>query len=187
MQPVRCLGLLLALSMPAGAQAISLDDLQGVTVHTTNNYVGRFRNAKGEAPGGFTTTFAIKIGPGAAISTKMTRNTFADTPRGRVTGSMTRTGKGEIGKPREANSPGSVLWVLEDNTLVSLRVFEVGASIMRNKLEKSDSGLSCSVSAPIAREVGAGATTDTSAMKGGGKVEVLSAKQISSSCRVSRD
>ena len=79
-----------------------------------------------------------------------------------------------------------MLWVLEDDTLTSLKVFEVGAVVMKIKSDKIDANLKCSVSAPIAREVGAGATTDTSAMKGGGKVEVLSAKQISSSCRVSK-
>jgi len=174
-------------SVPAAAEDITIDDLQGVTIHTTNTYVGRFRNDLGEAPGGFTTHGAIKIGPGAAINTKITRNTWADTPRGRKTGSLTRTGKGEIGKPRETSSPGSVLWMIEGDTLISLRVYEVGGSTMRIKFAKSGDGLTCTVDAPVMREVGAGATTDTSAMAGGGKVKVLSAKQTASNCRVTRD
>ena len=159
------LGLLAVFWGPAVAEDITVDDLQGVTIHTSTSYVGRFRNDLGEAPGGFTTIAVIKIRQGTAIRTKFTRNTWADTPRGRKTGSFTRTGKGEIAKPWETkSSPGSALWLIEGDTLVAFRVYEVGGSTMRIKFEKTSDGLSCTVDAPVMREVGAGATTDKSAM-----------------------
>jgi hypothetical protein len=55
------------------SKKITLDDLQGVVIHTKSDYVGRFRNAKGEAPGGFTLRFEIKIGPGSEIEWTITR------------------------------------------------------------------------------------------------------------------
>jgi len=177
-----------ACGVPALAEDISLEDLQGVTVHTSTSYVGRFRNDRGEAPGGFTSEGTIKIGPGAKIESKFVRNTYADTPRGRVTGSLTRSGSSEIGKSREMpDGSGAAVWLLDGDTLVALRVYERGGVSVRIKFEKSGTTLNCSISAPMANEVGAGPTTDKSAMQGGGKVRVLHAKQTASSCRVSRN
>ena len=185
---VRCSALLMLVATFAAAEDLSLDDLQGITIHTSVSYVGRFRNARGEAPGGFTTRGEIKIGPGAAIATKFVRDTYADTPRGRVTGSLTRSGTTEIGKSREMNDgSGAVVWLIEGQSLVALRVYEVGGVAIRIKFEKAGTDYVCSVDAPMAREVGAGPTKDKSAMQGGGKVEVISAKVTASSCRVSKE
>ena len=172
---------------PAVAEDITVDDLQGLTIHASNSYIGRFRNNLGEAPGGFTNVTVIKIGPGTAIHIDFTRNTWVDTPTGRKTGSLSSAAAGELAKPRETrSSPGSVLWLIEGDTLVAFRVYEVGGSTMKIKFEKTSNGLSCTVEAPAMREVGAGATIDKSSMAGGGKVKVLATKQTGSSCRISK-
>lgn len=166
------------------ASEISMADLQGLTIHTSNNFVGRLRNMKGEFPGGWTSRMEIKIGPGGDFQWKHTRLAWVDTPRrGRREAQLHRSGRGKMGSAIEAkDGSGQLLWLLEGDTLTSLRVFETGGMIRKIKFEKSASGLTCTASATFAREVGAGPTKDRAAV--GGKVEILSARPTTSSCRI---
>jgi hypothetical protein len=187
---MRCLLLLsflAALPTPALAQNITLDDLQGVTIHTVNSYEGTFKNDYGTAPGQFDAKGEIRIGPGSSIRTTSTRNVRVDAPKGTKNSQLSRENSGKIGTPLQASDKsGNILWVLDGNTLTRLRTFEVGGNLLKISFSKSASGLKCSVSAPFASEVGAGNTRDTSAMPGGGKVEILNVRQTRSSCRVTK-
>lgn len=164
-------------------QEISIEALQGVAISGVVNYTGRFRTQLGEGTSNIVWNFRLKIGPGSAVNMSHTRNVRWQTKEGPKTASLSKSATGTIGLPKQT-SDGAALWLLEGNTLVLLRVFEVGGNATRITLTQRNSGLSCSVTAPMAREAGAGSTKTKAAV--GGKVEMLDIKQISSSCRVSK-
>ena len=192
MRPFVCILLLTAMPMCATAQTetsgkragqeVTLERLQGATISGVVNYVGRFRTHSGESTSTIAWNYRLKIGPGSAVNMSATRNVHWQTKDGPKTASLSKSRAGTIGVPKQ-HEDGAALWLLEGNTLVLLRVFEVGGIAMRITLTETGPGLGCSVTAPMAREVGAGQTKTQAAV--GGKVEMLSMRQTSSSCRVS--
>jgi len=169
-------------AQPEG-KAISIEDLQGVTISGVVNYAGRFRTNLGESTSTIVWNYRLKVGPGPAVAMSYTRNVHWQAKDGPKTASLSKSLTGTIGVPREAGKEAT-LWLLDGNTLVLLRVFEVGGVAMRIALTQKGSDLSCSATAPMARETGAGNTRTQAAV--GGKVEMLSIRQTSSSCRVSK-
>lgn len=195
MRSVICAVLLTALSIVTSAQSpnpasgprqeITLDDLQGMTIQGSQSFAGRVGNAQGEGAGGFTWRFELKIGPGAAMQHTHMRDDWVDTPRGRKTGRLKRSDTVVIGVPgAQKDNSGMALWLLEGSSLTWLRVLEVGGATLKIDFEKGASGLSCSVKGAMAREVGAGATTDKSSMVAGGKARIVSITPATSTCRV---
>jgi hypothetical protein len=175
-------------SEPQGAekaqgQEISIEALQGVAISGVVNYTGRFRTHLGEGTSNIVWNFRLRIGPGSAVSMSHTRNVRWQTKEGPKTASLSKSATGTIGLPKQT-SDGAALWLLEANTLVLLKVFEVGGNSTKITLARRGSGLSCSVTAPMVREVGAGASKTKAAV--GGKVEMLDIRQTSSSCRVDK-
>lgn len=167
----------------AETQEISIAALQGVSISGVVNYAGRFRTHLGEGASTIASSFRLKIGPGATAAMSHTRKVSWQRKDGPKTASISKSATGTIGLPKQTGD-GAALWLLEGNTLVLLKVFEVGGTAMRIALKQRDMGWSCSVTAPMAREVGAGATKTKAAV--GGKVEMLDIRQTSSSCRVNK-
>jgi hypothetical protein len=189
--------LLLALSGVAAAQSqvepkgsaakeITLDDLQGATLHVTASYATRFRNRYGEFTGGRTHRMEAKIGPGSAIRWVTRITGWADTSSGRNEKHMTRQGQGAIGVPtKNKDRSADALWLLEENRLTVLTVNETGGAVLKISLQKGPSGLSCSATSTLAREVGAGNSKQTSAS--GGMVVTLSARPLGTpTCRIGK-
>jgi hypothetical protein len=164
------------------AQNITIEALQGATISGVVNYVGRFRTHLGEATSNIAWNYRLRVGPGSTVTMSTTRNVHWQTKDGPKTASLSKSLTGTIGVPRQATD-GAALWLLEGNTLILLRVFEVGGNAMRITFTRTGSKLSCSATAPMAREVGAGSTKTQAAV--GGKVEMLSTRQTSSSCHIS--
>lgn len=167
----------------ARTQDITIEALQGAQISGAANYVGRFRTPIGESTSNIVWKYQIKIGPGlnAAIST--TRNVHWRGKDGPQSASLSRSAKGTIGVPRQSDD-GAALWLLDGNTLVLLRVFEVGGVALRITLARADGKWSCSATAPMAKEVGAGNSKTKAAV--GGKVEMLSIKQTSANCHIGK-
>jgi hypothetical protein len=160
------------------SQAITAESLNGATVNASVTYdVQSRRNGQDFRT---TSTFAMqyRFGPGGTVNGTVTRT--ANLPRGPA--STTRTFTGTLGKPREISGSGHSVMVLAGNTLTMLRTFDVGGN--KTTITFSGGGRTCSVQGIMAREVGAG-TTRRDHIKGG-TVDIISAKQISSSCQVSR-
>jgi hypothetical protein len=175
-------------AMETTPAAVTLDDLQGHTIHLTVSFATRFRlhggKNDGEYTGGRTNQTEVKIGPDANIRWVTHVTGWVDTANGKNAKQMTREGKGMINVPSKTTD-GTVnnLWALEGSLLTWLGVVETGAFTVKISLLKGASGLKCSATASLAREQGAGNNKDRSA--GGGKVETLSARPSGSSCRIS--
>ena len=147
------LTLFLTILAATSVSAITLDELQGVTIHTVNTYSGSFRNDFGTAPGRFEARTQATIGPGSAIKVTATRNTWIETPKGVKTGRLNRSNSGLIGTPQQASDrSGNFLWVLDGDTFVRLRIFETGGSLLKITIVKSAAGLTCTAQAPILQE-----------------------------------
>jgi len=173
-------------SKGAAATEVTLDDLQGVTLHVLFSVATRFRNRYGEFTGGRTSRLEARIGPGSAIRWTNRITGWADTSGGRNEKHMTRQGQGAIGAPtKNKDHSEDNLWLIEDNTLTLLRVYETGGAMLKIGLQKSASGLSCSATHIPAREVGAGSSKETSAA--GGMVVTLSVRPLGSpTCRIAK-
>lgn len=165
------------------AQDVSVGELQGVTITAVIKFTGHFKKQGGEGPGYITHGIRTQIGPGDAIKSTLRREVIAVTPVGNKSAVLERSLAGSIGRPGQ-NDLGAFLWVLKGNSLVLLRTQEVGAQTVTITFSRGNSGLTCSVDAALAKEVGAGPGKTTSAFSG--KVVLVSMKQTSSTCNVSK-
>jgi hypothetical protein len=160
----------------ANAQGVSPDSLRGRSVEATVVYqVRRRHETRGEIDSPVTVDWRLNIGSDGRVTGSVTRSTTGR--RGPI--SNTRQVSAAIGKPREV-AGGHSLMILSGNTLTLLRTFEVGG----HKTTITFSGGGCSIRAPMMQEVGAGRTKRDAIV--GGTVEVISHRQVSSSCRVTR-
>jgi hypothetical protein len=169
------------------SRAVTLDDLQGMTVLASQSYAARFRNARGEASGGFKQQWEFKIGPGTVLGVKFRRDAWWDTPNGRKTGHVKRSTTHTIGEPTQRpDGRGAGLYLFEDSTLKGLLVLETGGGILKVTFENSVSGLSCVTAAAMAQEVGGGPTKARrgTEVEDGGQAVILSAKPTAATCKV---
>jgi hypothetical protein len=182
------IGLLLAtgaISTPGWSQPVTFAELQGTTIEAIVVYQ-QVRRRGGEAFSGQSRqTWRTVIGPGDAIQS--TSSTTASGPRGTGT-SAPRTGSFVLGKPRAVSDlgGGDAVWVFTNGTLNYLRTYRGAGGYKRTfTFARTGAGLTCRVRTAFAREDGVG-RIDFEAPVGNGRVEILSSKQISSSCRVSK-
>jgi hypothetical protein len=170
---------LLAHVARANAQGVTPESLYGRSIEASVIYQQRVRL---ESRGEFDTTvradWRLNIGGDGKVNGTFTRSSTA--PSGRPI-STSRQFSAVIGRPRQVGGGGHSVMILSGNTLTVLRTFEVGGS----KTTITFSGGGCSIRSPIVQEVGAGRTR-RDAIAGGGTVEIISARQVSSSCRMTR-
>jgi len=98
-----------------------------------------------------------------------------------------RAGRFVIGKPHSVRFLGSGdgLWIFESGKLIWLRVYREGAFKLVVTFNRGAGGLACSVHASFPRENGVG-TVEFQTEETGRNIRVLSAKTVTSSCRVNR-
>ena len=188
--------MLLTLALPGVAQAqdqrppqykvhkITLDDLKGTTLDATISWIGQARWLKNnEAYAGEDKwQWTINIGSDASLNDNIVREAR--------TGGYVKTRNyahaGVIGRPKvgpEGKQAG--LWTLQDNILTGVTVYRIGARIARFALARSAAGLTCRLTVSYVREVGKGHATAANPF-GAGEVEIVSMKQTSSTCGVSK-
>jgi hypothetical protein len=175
--------LLIAVSLASGglvhtervnAQGITPESLRGRSVEAQVVYQVRGRREGHEFDAPMTFDLRLNIGGDGRVTGSATRSSTGR--RGPI--SNTRQISAVIGRPREVAGSGHSVMVLSGSTLTILRTFEVGGL----KTTITFSGRGCSIRAPLMQEVGAGRTKRDHIA--GGTVEVISARQVSTSCRV---
>lgn len=126
----------------------------------------------------------LTIGSGSRIDWTWTPTAYG--PRG-VRRGETRTFSNLLERPGETDLFGGShgVWVFDKGTLTGLRTFKNGAFKSDTVFARDAEGLTCTASATFAREGGTGSITLDNAIDGV-QVTVVSAKQISSSCRVTK-
>jgi hypothetical protein len=174
-----CLGFcLVASAAPASGQAITPELLQGSTIVATVNYETHGRFGGQENTGPTSVTYQLVIGAGGAYTGSVTRSGYRAT--------ATQQFSGTLGRAREAKGSisGHVVWLLSGNTLTMLRTYQIGGK--NTTITFGPGARSCTVRSPFMREVGAGSSIKRETLRGGGTTEIISAKQTSSSCQVTR-
>jgi hypothetical protein len=173
--------LALAWALPAtAASAATLESLQGSVIEASTLYDTHIRLNGREFDAQTRWSVRLSISAGGAFSGSFTRVALY---QGQEKGSISRPLSGTIGTPQKAGV-GHAVWLLAGDKLILLRTFEAGG--FKAEITMGSDGTTCSIRAPLAREVGAGPTRMQSAARPGSQVEVLSATQVSSDCKVSR-
>jgi hypothetical protein len=178
------LGLAVA-PVPAQAQAVTFAELEGQTVSASFAYAqtvrlldqGRTVNNESRQ------TMTLAIGPGGRIAQEYKVQIVA--PNGREVGGFTGNINAELNKPTRWQH-GEMVFLFENDSLIRLQTFHKGGRKITVSFKRTPSGLTCSVDAPFSKEEGAGSTVDSTSQATGRRFEILSAKTISSSCRVAK-
>jgi hypothetical protein len=178
-----CLSPVVATSARAGS--VTLADLEGAVIETSLVYDRTVRlQDQGVIPSRLQHDRKITIGPGANLHNTLVHT--ISTPRGSVV--RQESGSLTIGKAKQIQTlggGGDAVWIFENGTLTLLRTYRTGAYKMEIVFTRSATGISCKVRAPWARENGTG-SIEMSSAGNGQNFEVISARQISSSCRVTQ-
>lgn len=161
---------------PAAAQGVSVESLRGRTITASVSWETKARRNGREFDNPVKNDFTIVIGSDGKVTGTVTRHVVG--PSGPTT--QTRSFSAVLGRPRDAVG-GSALMLLSGNTLTMLRTFEVGGGKTTITL---GGGGSCTIRSPAMRETGSGVLLRRDAVVGG-QIEILSSRQVSSSCRVS--
>jgi hypothetical protein len=178
-----CLGFCLVAGAPsASGQAITPESLQGSTIVATVNYETHWRRGGEDFTNPTSVTYRLVISSGGAYTGSVTRT--LQPQRGPIT--QTQQFSGTLGRARETKGgiSGHVVWLLSGNTLTMLRTYQIGGK--NTTITFGAGAQSCSVRSPFMREIGAGSTIRREPVAGAGTVEIISAKQTSSSCQVTR-
>lgn len=175
-----------SLPTPAWSQRVTLADLQGSVINVSAVHQERIIRNGQPMSVRVLTTGEIHVGPGKTIRSSF-QNTATNERNGRsrsagVAGSFT------LDAPKQAAQHYDVLWTFADSSLVRLRVFSggAGAQKMAIRFRRTASGIACSFTSPMAREVGVGRIQKGSEIDHV-PVEILEFKLVESSCRVSRN
>ena len=162
--------------LTSAAQGVSFESLRGRTITAQWAYETRARRDGREFDNPVKFDMTINVGGDGNASGTVTRHVVG--PRGPQ--SETRTFSATIGKPGQTRE-GHRLMLLSGNTLTVLQTFEVGGAKTTITL---GGGGSCTVRSPPLKETGSSVVVRRNAVVGG-QIEILSSRQVSSSCRVS--
>jgi hypothetical protein len=174
-------------STPALAQApaVTFADLEDHTV--TANFVYaqtvRLRDQGRTVNNENRQTMTLGIRPGGRIDQRYQIQIVAQ--NGRDVGGFTGNIKAELNKPTKWQH-GEMVFVFENNSLIRLQTFNKGGRKITVSFKRTPGGLACSVEAPFSKEEGAGKALDTTSQTTTQRIEILSAKTVSSSCRVAK-
>lgn len=176
---------LIAFQAAALAQAVTQAELEGHLVEARVVLDQQLRREGREFPAQLDQVVRLKFLPGDVVEFQM--SSTSHTPRGAKPG-PDQKGRVVIGKVVDARNMdgGQAVWVFEDGTLTSLRTYGNAGGYKRTiSFARSAKGLTCVVKATFVREDGVGRVATRSIIDSV-PTTILSAKQSSSACRVSK-
>ncbi len=170
----------------AQAQAVTFADLENHTVTASFVYAqtvriidqGRTVNNENRQ------TMTLAIRPGGRIDQQYKIQIVAQNGR-EVGGTTGNINNAELNKPTRWKH-GDMVFVFENGSLIRLQTFNKGGRKITLAFKRTPAGLACSVEAPFSKEEGAGSAVATTSQATRQRIEILSAKTVSSSCRVAR-
>ena len=172
---------LLAATSVRAQEAITFEDLQGVSVEASSVRDQTVRGKRGTFPVQVRTSVTIKLGPSDNIH--HTRQQSISGPRGKRD-APPQPADFTLGVRKQVPSAGqgTAQYTFSDSTLILVRTFKNGAFISTVKFVRDKDTLKCTFDESFAREGGKGEIELESPF--GEPAKVLSWKQVSSTCRV---
>ncbi|QWG23048.1 hypothetical protein KMZ93_24380 [Bradyrhizobium sediminis] len=158
---------------PVSAQGVTVESLRGRTITASVSWQTRARANGREFDNPVKNDFVINISGDGKVNATVTRHVIG--PRGPT--SQSRSFSAVLGKPRDA-AGGGALMVLNGNTLTMLRTYETGGAKTTITM---GAGGSCTITSPAMKETGSAVLLRKDAVVGG-TIEILSSRQVSSSC-----
>ncbi len=159
---------------PVSAQGVTVESLRGRTITASVSWQTKARAKGREFDNPVRNDFVINISGDGRVNATVTRHVVG--PRGPASDS--RSFSAVLGKPRDA-AGGSSLMLLNGNTLTMLRTYETGGG----KTTITIGGGSCTIRSPAMKETGSSVLLRKNAVVGG-EIEILSSRQVSSSCQI---
>jgi len=167
--------------VPALSQPITIADLDGWLIEATitREQVNWVKDRESKIT--VDQSWSVELGPGLQI-----KHTSRPQARGRPE-ALANVGTFRLDEAREIGSSGGGMgrWSLEGGTLTWTRTFVQGAHRSEFALARKDQGFDCSAKDFFARESGTGKVTLWSP-GAGTMITVVSWRQISATCRVSK-
>jgi hypothetical protein len=170
---------------PCWAQEVTFEDLQGVTIQMRIVAKQSGRNKYGPFSGTVERNVTVVIGPGDQIS-----NTYFGIwhgSRGSIPSRTLRsTRRLEQPAPVTTTGPGEMVWSFTEQTLTRLEIYKGGGGFIRKIVfARNAKGINCAVEDAFVRERGGGPIALDSPYDSGA-IQIISDKQISSSCGISK-
>ena len=177
------LAVLLVLAGQAHAQTLTFDELVGARFEVKIE-AARTDRAGGEVRQQHVVyRHTVQPEPNNRVQYSQTF-TFTFNRPGRQTVTRSWSGNVVLGVPY-AFRDGQRVWIFENDALISLRTLDEGGSKLVIRAARTAEGFTCQAALDYAREIGVGKITSNNSISGK-RVDILSEKQLSSDCRVSR-
>jgi hypothetical protein len=170
------------ISASAWGQTVTLSDIEGTILEIRSLRQQTSRREGRERSNQIQSDIRITIDAGGMIHFSGTPTAY--TKRGTRKGKPT-SGKWTLEQTRElpTRGGGHGVWIFEDATLTFLRTYKGGALKRTIPFARDAKGLTCNYNETLVREEGVSGIVLESGIDGV-PTTILSAKQISSSCRV---
>jgi hypothetical protein len=162
-------------------QAVTFSDLEGAKIHAKLVTEMMTRREGRQGPATQETDWQIYVEPGGRISFSFRPTTH--TPRGTRAGQIRAT-TAKLDDPWYTEN-GQAVWQFKDGELTFVRTYTDGAVRTIIALKQDGQNLTCAATSAYARERGKGGLVLNSPIDGV-PVTILSWKQVSSSCQVTR-
>lgn len=177
--------LLVALTGGAAAQAVTFEDLQGQTVTASFVYAQTIKRLEDQRVlnNENRQTMTLRIGPGRRIDQEYRIQIVAQ--NGREVGNFTGNIAAELNKSTRWQH-GEMVFLFEGESLVRLQTFDKGGRKITVTFRRGKFGLDCNVDAPFSKEAGSAGSVDTTSQTTRTRIEILSAKVVSTACRVAK-
>jgi hypothetical protein len=174
----------IAIGPAYAAEVVALADLEGAMVEADVHRDQIVRNQKGTTSLKMQQTWQVSIDDQKYVEYKVT--TTRRGPGGTQTAKPNLSTRA-LDEPYKTPSRGGgeALWAFTDGTLIFTRTFPSGAYRLKFAFAKGQSGLTCTVTEAFARENGRGEIKMISPFSGN-EVTIVSAKQLPSTCHVTR-
>jgi hypothetical protein len=171
-------------SGPALSQTpVAIDDLQGAVMEASTTHERVIRRDGKERPNKVQYDWTIRFISTDAIHVRIVVTSYGARGTQKKTDNQGRVFNLVDPKETKLRGGGHLLWVFENGVLTRLRTFQGGGAMGSFAFTRSANGFDCTIEFSWAREAGVPSINFRSVIADAW-VQILSAKQVASSCRV---
>ena len=165
----------------AWAQTITMEDLQGALMEVSVTQERTIRRDGRELPNKFRMDWKIRFNSLESISVSSERISYGLRKTNRT---KEKESVKNLTRPTETRlrGGGHALWILEDDALTFLRTYQGGGLKATFAMARSPTGFDCTAKVGWLREEGAPIVMRSFVDEA--RLEILSARQVASSCRI---
>jgi len=167
--------------MSAWGQTTTIEDLQGALMEVSVTHERTIRRDGKELPNKLRSDWKIRFNSVDSISVSSERISYGLRKTNRT---KEKESVKNLARPRETTSRGGghALWMFDDDALTFLRTYQGGGMKATFTVARSPTGFDCTAKVSWLREEGAPIVMRS--FVDDARLEILSARQVASTCRV---